>query len=437
MKILIAILLISLNVNSATYYLAPTTASPAGSDANSGAIGSPWFTLEKAWTVVAPGDIIYMRGGTYVYTTQQYLIGENGTSGNLISIFNYPGEVPALTRHATFSKGGSRYHKGFIFLTANYTHWKGIEIYGMYTDDNQVDAGIVCIDANNNIFEMLNCHNNVEGISMQDNSTGNLFKNCDFHDNYDAYGDGGNSDGLQIYYTNAGTTNTVTGCRAWNNADDGFDTYENGGTVNFDSCWAWHNGFLYGTETAKGNGVGFKFGSDFLFEPANHGLLRRTMQNCIAYDNRDGGVHINGGDYICRIDNSTFYANRNTGFNLHYANNAHIMRNVISTGNTNKDVELSGASSTTTCSAGTADNDGGWPTNASSADFVSVDGTQLDNTRESNGSLPTITFLHLVLGSDMINTGTDIGRGNDKGAFEYTDPLGLPNFINRGRRVIN
>ncbi|MBC8005321.1 MAG: hypothetical protein H7X84_07585, partial [Verrucomicrobia bacterium] len=47
--------------HSATYYL-----SPGGSDTSgSGSSSSPWFTLNKAWSVVRAGDIIYMKGGTY------------------------------------------------------------------------------------------------------------------------------------------------------------------------------------------------------------------------------------------------------------------------------------------------------------------------------------------------------------------------------------
>ena len=57
------------------------------------------------------------------------------------------------------------------------------------------------------------------------------------------------------------------------------------------------------------------------------------------------------------------------------------------------------------------------------ADFVSVDGTQLATARNSDGSLPTINFLHLASGSDLINKGVDVGLTYlgtypDLGAFE-------------------
>ncbi len=62
----------------AIYFLS-ATGSDGGGD---GTITNPWFTLEKAWTVVSAGDTVYMRGGNYQYTTQQDLNGKNGTSGN-------------------------------------------------------------------------------------------------------------------------------------------------------------------------------------------------------------------------------------------------------------------------------------------------------------------------------------------------------------------
>ena len=68
-----------------------------------------------------------------------------------------------------------------------------------------------------------------------------------------------------------------------------------------------------------------------------------------------------------------------------------------------------------------------WDTGApvsTNADFESVDYTQLDLPRKSDGSLPDITFLHLVSGSDLIDKGVDVGlpfSGNapDLGPFEF------------------
>jgi hypothetical protein len=61
------------------------------------------------------------------------------------------------------------------------------------------------------------------------------------------------------------------------------------------------------------------------------------------------------------------------------------------------------------------------------ADFVLVEESaalaELTSARQADGSLPVLTFLTLVEGSDLIDAGTDIGLGHngdapDMGAFE-------------------
>ena len=59
-------------------------------------------------------------------------------------------------------------------------------------------------------------------------------------------------------------------------------------------------------------------------------------------------------------------------------------------------------------------------------DFVSLDSKQLYQARKPDGSLPEITFFKLAKGSDLIDSGTDVGlpyNGNapDIGYSEYRD----------------
>src|SRR5450759_2164344 len=121
-KLLILIFIpISLSLSGTTYYI-----SPGGSDSYPGTISQPFFTLNKAWTVISAGDIVYLRGGTYLFPTSQELTGKNGTAGNLIKIWAYPGETPIITK-----AGGWTYiHKAGIYFVGNYFHWKGLEIKG-------------------------------------------------------------------------------------------------------------------------------------------------------------------------------------------------------------------------------------------------------------------------------------------------------------------
>ena len=47
--------------------------------------------------------------------------------------------------------------------------------------------------------------------------------------------------------------------------------------------------------------------------------------------------------------------------------------------------------------------------NSVRSDYASMDSTQLLNTRQSNGNLPTITFLTPSTNSPLINTGANVG----------------------------
>ena len=133
--------------SAATYYVAPS-----GNDANAGTITQPFATLQKAQGLANPGDTIYMRGGTYALATQT-TITRNGSSGNYIKLFNYPGEVPILDAASNGKTGG---HAIIRMYNISWWHIKGLEIknspgYGIYL------AGT----ASNNIIENNNVHHNV------------------------------------------------------------------------------------------------------------------------------------------------------------------------------------------------------------------------------------------------------------------------------------
>ena len=416
----IAFFVITKGADAATYYLAPT-----GNDANACTQTAPCFTLQRAWALVAAGDTVYLRGGTYTYTKQQGLVGKSGTAGNLIKVWAYPGETPVITRSATGYTTDIYWHRSGIFFSGNYVHFKGLEITGYKNISGNVEDGLLAYDANNNIFEQLNIHHNFHGMYIENNSSNNLVLNSDFHNNYTDYNGGGDSDGLGISY-NTGTNNVVQGCRAWNNGDDGFDTFEAKGLVTFKNSWAWHNGYVYGTTTPAGNGVGFKLGSNFLQGTTLQNTVVRVVQNTVSADNRDSGYHINEGDHRVQLYNNVSYANGVTGLNFHWNNLVHTFKNNLSFGNGNRQVEVSTNSISSNNSYGTGYSDGGsgWALTTSAADFVSLDVSQLANPRQADGSLPIITAFTLAAGSDLINAGTNVGlpyngSAPDIGAFEY------------------
>src|SRR5450759_2888431 len=123
-SLIILFLFISFTISGATYYV-----SPGGSDSNPGTISQPFFTLNKAWTVISAGDIVYMRGGTYVYPTPTSLTNKSGSAGNLIKIWAYPGEKPVID-YDSFTP--TTQIMGITLSSINYVHIKGIRISNIH-----------------------------------------------------------------------------------------------------------------------------------------------------------------------------------------------------------------------------------------------------------------------------------------------------------------
>ncbi len=394
-KLLYLLMIISLNLSAQkAIYLSPT-----GSDANAGTKVSPWFSLVKAWGAAAAGDTIYMRGGTFAFNDMQYLQSRNGTSGNLIKLWAYPGEKPFITRSATY-KIVNGVTQDLIYCEGNYLHWKGLEIANFSQKAGETPYPAVRFGyTNNSIFENISYHDNMAGFSVRGASSNNLFLNCDFYRNQDPLGSDGRgtdafdgADGLQINYV-TGTNNIIRNCRAWWNADDGFDVWENSGAVLIDNSWAFWNGYIPGTFNTAGNGTGFKLGST---SNATTAVLR-TLNNNIAAKNRSYGICENAAKCRSVLTKNTVASTGGIGFwfgdwnaslvatatnNLSYNNPENRFNSVsILTGNS-------------------------WQIGTPvAADFVSTDDTQLANPRKTDGSLPDITYLRPVAGNRFAGTG--------------------------------
>ncbi len=415
-----------------TYYL-----SPSGNDNNAGTISSPWFSLYRAWQTLQPGDLLYLRGGTYVYTSQQqgYMTGKSGTASNMIFVFNYPGEKPILTKGNGYTN--NQYHwRGGCYLDGDYIYFKGISFYRFnYNDAVHTWMGLFVNDGNFNIIEQCNFIANGNGCKIEGNSKGNLVKNCDSWYNYDTLTGGGNADGFGANYITAydpANPNVFRGCRSWWNGDDGFDGWQ-GGQGNdltlWDSCWSWNNGYRFGTFTPAGNGEGFKAGGG---GASQSGSFRRIYQNCMAFYNKHDGFNQNNLSAKVKVLNCIAYKNAVTGINFSENNQAHEWRNNVSFDNIGCQAYVSGesvvsnnsyglgASSNAICGPGAGL---AWTSNVSAADFLSTDTTGVSGSRQADGSLPNINFMKLNTSSDLIDAGMNVGlpfAGNapDRGACE-------------------
>lgn len=355
------------------YYVSPT-----GNDSNSGTIDAPFATLTKAMSVATAGDVIYMRGGTYSYTTT-FSTNKSGSAAKYINVWAYPGEKPVLD----FSGVGSG--KRGIEIRNDYWYFKGLEI------KNAKDNGMYITGGYNKIEQCVFHGNGDSGLQISGGGHHNTIVNCDSYDNYDPGTDGGNADGFSPKL-DVGDMNVFRGCRAWHNSDDGWDLFGNKYTVIIDSCWTWSNGFN------KGNGNGFKTGGDYA-------ITTVVLTNCLSFNNRKKGFDQNHNMGSVTVYNCTGYNNDwgNFYFYEEPTGGTHIFKNNISYRSRFRNDSLH-------AKAQQAANSWLLPSfRVTDADFVSLDTLEALRPRKADGSLPDINLLKLASTSRMIDAGVDVG----------------------------
>jgi hypothetical protein len=409
--------------------------SPTGSDTTgTGTIDNPWFTLNKAWEVAAPGVTIYMRGGLYQYNSAQLLSSKSGTVGNRINVFAYPGEKPTFTKSSTFTYPG--WPATLVRTSGSYQHWKGLEISGATQTPTNNLGGFTGYLAHNSIFEQFDCHHNGGGFQLL-SAGDNLVLNSDFHHNWDPYDIAhpgvdpyGDADGCGIQDDGYGTETIVRGCRFWNNSDDGIDLWYSRQKVTLENCWSWNNGYREDGVTEGGDGNGFKLGplvpSPYTGYSTEH---RRTIQNCIAFDNRTAGFTENAALCVMKLYNNISYRNGTYGFAMmNWGNGTNEVMNNIAYANVSG---IGAFRSTDILSNNTFlyNNVNNPAYSVSDADFVSVVATGVDSPRQSDGSLPILSFLRLADSSDLIWSGIAIsGLTSDCNGVPYHDPPSLGSY---------
>lgn len=377
----------------------------------------------KAWATIVAGDTVYCRGGTYATTGSQNYGAKAGTAGNMIRILNYPGESPVWDWGGVAPGAQVRC---FNFTSVSFVYFRHLRITNLPQSPTQASYNYgwsMNSGDNNNVMDQIEVdHIGGSGIQVGANCNGNLCLNCDSHDNQDPFSPNGayeNSNGFEIAINVATNSNTYRGCRAWWNADDGFDGFMGSGALFFDSCWSFWNGFIPGTFTTAGNGQGFKLGQS----PAQFNSVKRTFTRCLAYRNRQMGFDQNlaTNTFQAVLYNNTAYLNGNVGF--YFGSTAvNQIRNNISFGSTG------GGGQAGAIGAQTVQSNNSWSTTAptytvTNADFLSVNDAGISGARQANGTLPNLTFLHLAPGSDLIDRGINVGlpfngTAPDLGAFE-------------------
>lgn len=406
--------LLGMNLMGASYYVATS-----GNDSNNGSIGSPLKTLEKAVTLVQPGDYIYLRGGTYNMTVPSLVIdrSKSGSSSAMIRVHAYGSETPVLRfdgKENSSSRG--------IVQDAAYWHWKGITI------ERAGDNGMLLSGSNNIIEDCVFRENCDTGLQLSRYSTSansisqwpsnNLIVGCESYNNKDS--DNEDADGFAAKLT-SGTGNVFRNCVAHHNIDDGWDMYTKSdtgpiGAVLLENCIAHNNGTLTdGVTSGGGDKNGFKLGSSS--NKVNH-ILRR----CIAFNNGKHGFTDNGNVGSIEFTNLTAY--NNGDYNFHTRDNAsHVFKNCVSFNGGHTDRIVGNFSAPNALTATHTS----WPYSASSSDFVTMSPGP-NNAPTSNG------FLNLKSGSRLIDAGvgstgiTYSGSAPDLGAIESGGAAPVPTF---------
>ena len=416
-------------------------AADGGSDSNDGLAETdegggvgPKLTVAAGLTLLnagAAGDRLRIRGGAngiYAPTgggdfTAYFTMTAGGSSGNHKVIEGWlNGAVPAwddlpVISGVNRSGGGVAFmqlNSGAAFLTVQY-----LELTRWNEGGTQFVSATIDTRASNVTFQRNHVHHNkCTGLGVQGFDLNNIhiLENDLFRNGNPAnYGD---SDGAQISF------GTGTGCkinfnRIIGNGDDGIDLFDWSSPIEIIGNRVAYNGKKgYEDDLATwsgGDGNGIKLGQD--------GGAHYVAEN-LVWANHRAGFSDNGNISAMEIFNNTVYANEGkvdattvsaAGFNMwDGAGSVAIMRNNISYDNPGGAFNAGGSEDdvNNTWNAGA-------PT-VTDGDFVSVSDAGYDDNRGANWELPSIEFMWLITGSDLIDAGatTDGEPFDDLGFHE-------------------
>ena len=403
-KIIVAAIFIASLARAAIYV------SPDGSDTNPGTFSQPLKTIPKAVIKATGGDTIFIRGGIHSLTAN-ITIGadKSGTESRPSCLCGYPGERPLLdcSKEALGSRA--------FTLKASWWHFRDFDLKGAGDNGLQITSasGAYNTIENCTFFE---CRDS--GIQLSNGAHHNRIINCDSYHNADPP-DYGDADGFAPKL-DVGSDNYFYGCRAWGNSDDGWDGYMRGATnvtTILENCWTWGNGWLKdGSDPgSQANGNGFKMGGGDI---SNRDMLMHhfVLTNCLAFNCKAKGFDQNNNVGSMTLFNCTGFGNGTANYRITKtlaAGQSLTVKNCLSF---NGGAELGGFAIQEANS---------WlpPFIVTADDFVSIDPILAAAPRKADGSLPDIPFMHLALGSDLIDGGVDfglpfLGTAPDLGAFE-------------------
>ncbi len=270
--------------------------------------------LETAVRRLAPGDVLFLRGGVYARRDTLY-VRAAGDAEHPIVIESYPGERAVLEgefRSPARIRDHHRYYYGIRLTEASrYVQLRRLEVrymgdsgIGVFGDHDLVEG----CEAHHNVLSGILVYGGPWREDDPDYATPyrhgfNVVRDNLAHDNSDVElaSRGGNADGIAV---SSGRLNQIVHNEVWGNSDDGIDTWRSN-----DAYVAYNVAHRNGL--ARGDGNGIKAGGN-LSETATNGLRTRVEHN-LAYQNRARGFDFNAGkDVVFRFN--TAWANGGPGF---------------------------------------------------------------------------------------------------------------------------
>ena len=312
--------------------------------------------------------------------------------------------------------------KGFD-VTGSNIRLQGFEITGVRQNNSlNHESWGVWISGSNNMFEKLNTHNNMGPGPVhrqrQQQPGAELGLARQLRPATAPVGPARTRTASARTSPPATPGNIFRGCRAWWNTDDGFDLINAYSSVTIENSWAWRNGYLPQTTTAAQDGNGFKMGGYGGVYAS--GGVKHTVRNSVAFLNRSAGFYANHHTVANDYFNNTSFNNASADYNMLGINSSGA---AVGLGNLRNNIAYKGT--LTANMTGTSASYNSWNLSVTMADsqFQSVSTTGWEVSRQSDGSLPALTALHLASGSTLINKGTNVGlayngSAPDLGAFE-------------------
>ena len=176
--------------------------------------------LNAVTTLNKNGGVIYINTSIINISSLNTIVLSGTRSGGIVGMKQANGSYPRISFKNARNKGSTA--RGFTITGSNqYMKFLTIEHAG--------DNGIWINGSKNTLDHIIARYNNDTGIQLSNNANSNTLNYCYSYRNIDVTTYGGNADG---FAPKLGVNNIVFNyCFAWDNSDDGWDSFDHPGDV--------------------------------------------------------------------------------------------------------------------------------------------------------------------------------------------------------------